>query len=357
MVCVGVIKSCVVCQLLQLPKALEQLDALHKSHPSIDVHHLFTRCVASTGGVYAPQVALCESTAREPQGHQHAAVQESYSVQHRKHKRQKRRQQQSALVTNSLELKCSINIQQIRVGDKKMLLARSISPIAEPSDSVGRGHTSEGALTPVATSTSVENKLAKDSAVVVNLCSPEQGLHSCTVSSSAFKQPSGHSNLKETVQSFDHWSNALAPQKAADVLGNSSAVLAIVSWLQHWRKRMQPTTTTKPTVTAQAAGGEGNGPATVTVLDTSDSDFESPKKRGSHSRAQKRQRMEDSDSDWMADDGEEQEEEDQCKVMLLLGPPGSGKTAAVYACAQELGYKVSSRMSEGTNLEWCGSVL
>ena len=29
-----------------------------------------------------------------------------------------------------------------------------------------------------------------------------------------------------------------------------------------------------------------------------------------------------------------------CSAALLCGPPGVGKTAAVYACAQELGYKV-----------------
>lgn len=29
-----------------------------------------------------------------------------------------------------------------------------------------------------------------------------------------------------------------------------------------------------------------------------------------------------------------------CNTMLITGPPGVGKTAAVYACAQELGFKV-----------------
>lgn len=30
-----------------------------------------------------------------------------------------------------------------------------------------------------------------------------------------------------------------------------------------------------------------------------------------------------------------------CNTVLITGPTGVGKTAAVYACAQELGFKVS----------------
>lgn len=33
-------------------------------------------------------------------------------------------------------------------------------------------------------------------------------------------------------------------------------------------------------------------------------------------------------------------EADDCALVVLQGPCGSGKTAAVYACAAELGYKV-----------------
>lgn len=312
------------------------------SHPSIDMHNLFTRCVASTGIAYTQQPELCDSAQPEPRGRKHSAVQEDHSMPHRKKKRQKQRHQESAPVTDSLELKCSINVQQIRVGDKKMLLARSISPITQPSDGMDRC-ASVDVLTPVGASDLAENKSAIDERVVINLCSPKQGFPSSTVSSGPSKQTSEHSNLKkESTQSFDHWSSALAPQKSADVLGNSSAVLGIVSWMQLWKKRLHPSATLGSTNTLKAAGEKGNGAVAINVLDTSDSDFESPVKQASHSRAQKRQRMEESDSDWMAGDDEEEEEEDLCKVMLVMGPPGSGKTAAVYACAQELGYKVGS---------------
>ena len=33
-----------------------------------------------------------------------------------------------------------------------------------------------------------------------------------------------------------------------------------------------------------------------------------------------------------------------CNTVLITGPTGVGKTAAVYACAQELGFKVSSQL-------------
>ncbi len=42
----------------------------------------------------------------------------------------------------------------------------------------------------------------------------------------------------------------------------------------------------------------------------------------------------DSDSDYSDD------EDFLCKTMLITGPSGSGKSAAVYACAQEHGFKV-----------------
>lgn len=35
-----------------------------------------------------------------------------------------------------------------------------------------------------------------------------------------------------------------------------------------------------------------------------------------------------------------EEENNLCNTVLITGPPGVGKTAAVYACAQELGFKV-----------------
>lgn len=38
---------------------------------------------------------------------------------------------------------------------------------------------------------------------------------------------------------------------------------------------------------------------------------------------------------------DDEEETRLCNTVLITGPTGVGKTAAVYACAQELGFKVS----------------
>lgn len=40
-----------------------------------------------------------------------------------------------------------------------------------------------------------------------------------------------------------------------------------------------------------------------------------------------------------------EEEITLCNTVLITGPPGVGKTAAVYACAQELGFKVCGVLS------------
>lgn len=48
-----------------------------------------------------------------------------------------------------------------------------------------------------------------------------------------------------------------------------------------------------------------------------------------------------SDSEWDCGGEDYQDAEDTlCNTVLITGPTGVGKTAAVYACAQELGFKV-----------------
>lgn len=52
---------------------------------------------------------------------------------------------------------------------------------------------------------------------------------------------------------------------------------------------------------------------------------------------------------WLGGDGSEGlggAEDMLCNTVLITGPTGVGKTAAVYACAQELGFKVRVPMSK-----------
>ena len=55
----------------------------------------------------------------------------------------------------------------------------------------------------------------------------------------------------------------------------------------------------------------------------------------------------DSDDFYSSDDSSEDycDEENICNTMLLSGPTGCGKTAAAYACAEELGFKVCKHFS------------
>ena len=54
----------------------------------------------------------------------------------------------------------------------------------------------------------------------------------------------------------------------------------------------------------------------------------------------------DSDSDFDMDSDDSDVEDTLCNTMLLSGPHGCGKTAAVYALAQELGFKVRTNNSD-----------
>nr|DBA21827.1 TPA: hypothetical protein GDO54_012956 [Pyxicephalus adspersus] len=96
------------------------------------------------------------------------------------------------------------------------------------------------------------------------------------------------------------WTEKYQPQSSSELIGNYVAIRSLHSWLRDWKARAE--------------------------------------------REERRtQKMEkDKNDTWDTDDfNEEDSDEDSlCNTMLISGPPGVGKTAAVYACAQELGFKV-----------------
>ncbi|XP_074549563.1 ATPase family AAA domain-containing protein 5b isoform X2 [Halichoeres trimaculatus] len=100
------------------------------------------------------------------------------------------------------------------------------------------------------------------------------------------------------------WTDKYSPQHSSEVIGNCRSVNELQSWLQKWKLR---------------------------------ADCEERRKM------EEKRREENSNDSWDCGDflGESgTEEEPLCNTMLITGPPGVGKTAAVYACSQELGFKV-----------------
>uniref|UniRef100_A0A670IDG5 ATPase family AAA domain containing 5 n=1 Tax=Podarcis muralis TaxID=64176 RepID=A0A670IDG5_PODMU len=98
------------------------------------------------------------------------------------------------------------------------------------------------------------------------------------------------------------WTEKYQPQHSNELVGNAAAVQKLHRWLCEWKKR---------------------------------ADCEEDRTQKEAKSGKSFDNVDFKDEKW-----DSEEESVLCNTMLLIGPPGIGKTAAVYACAQELGFKI-----------------
>ncbi|XP_054544727.1 ATPase family AAA domain-containing protein 5 isoform X2 [Talpa occidentalis] len=103
------------------------------------------------------------------------------------------------------------------------------------------------------------------------------------------------------------WTEKYQPQNSSELIGNELAIKKLYSWLKDWKKRAE---------LEERQNLKGK-------------------------REEKQEKQEDlSESIDFKDSLGDEEETRLCNTVLITGPTGVGKTAAVYACAQELGFKI-----------------
>ena len=131
----------------------------------------------------------------------------------------------------------------------------------------------------------------------------------------------------------DLWSSIYRPRKCSEVIGNSIECSQLQRWLKQWKARTTPEPTDKKVARRPL---RSHRKTEEWWFSERDEDFILPgeERRGKRRSGLSRKYLEgDSDAESADDD-------DVMSVMVLCGPHGSGKTAAVYACAQELGFGV-----------------
>ena len=110
----------------------------------------------------------------------------------------------------------------------------------------------------------------------------------------------------------NHWTQVYSPTQASQIIGNSSSCSTLLQWLQTWKVKYCDQNSVKRKLTESK------------TIDRSDPDF-----------------LPSDGCNYSAD-----REGMFLPAALLCGPHGSGKTAAVYACAAESGYKVLGAITD-----------
>lgn len=156
-----------------------------------------------------------------------------------------------------------------------------------------------------------------------------------TVDESAYPM---QSNLQDHMYS-DLWSSIYRPRTSREVIGNSAPCSKFCAWLSKWKAESSTPDSDKREDAIISRCHDRHQTSSEWWISDRDDDFMPPnQKLRPKKQAGLARKYLDGDID-----SESAEEEELCAVMLLYGPPGSGKTSIVYACAQELGFGVSSQ--------------
>ena len=161
------------------------------------------------------------------------------------------------------------------------------------------------------------------------------------------------------------WSDVYRPTSSTDVIGNRTGVQRLRNWLLQWKNKCSSNSQNSSDQKSRPVGNESGGrkqvklnvsqenlkkvfpPTPESVAMEADPNFSLRVHRHHRKGMSLNARSSDCEGegegegevgDWKGGDGEE----GVCSVLLLCGPEGCGKTAAVYACASELGFKVKS---------------
>ncbi|KAK2466213.1 hypothetical protein APHAL10511_001855 [Amanita phalloides] len=160
-------------------------------------------------------------------------------------------------------------------------------------------------------------------------------------------------NTYDTALAHQLWTDKWRPKHAAEVLGNEKSSLYLRDWLRSLTLNIGEVA--HPEASENGKSGIKGGSRTKRRRVV----------RAVDKRERKRRKIDsDDEDDWIAYDDESEEEipiEDELKMLLddtsheasevnifeqltntivLTGPPGCGKTASVYACAEELDWEV-----------------